>query len=296
MTSTGGLDHARPITEVGLLLGRLFVKPKTLLSEIDDALMANEFQPFAQPIFSLETGEVVGCEILVRWVRSDGRVVSPYHFINLVEESGRIVRLTNKLMMDALQALRPIFEQDSSFSVAFNISPSHFCGAGFVSEIRRLVDQSFLASGQVVLELTERQELPDLAAAAETIGALKQSGVCVAIDDVGTGHSGLSYLQKLSVNIVKVDKSFVDSIDTDRSARLVVEMLVRLARQLGMKTIAEGIEREEQLTWLRQIGIDEGQGYLVSPPLPMADFIAFARTTRNGRGVHASVGPANAAA
>jgi EAL domain-containing protein (putative c-di-GMP-specific phosphodiesterase class I) len=159
--------------------------------------------------------------------------------------------------------------------VAFNISPRHFLAPGFVDEITELVLQANVLPHQVVLELTERQELSDLVNAAELIERLHQCGIKVAIDDAGTGHSGLSYLQKLGAQVLKIDKLFVDAIASDFSARVIVEMLVRAARKLSIKTIAEGIEQPSQLSWLRDIGVDEGQGLLVCAALPVTDFMAF---------------------
>lgn len=135
----------------------------------------------------------------------------------------------------------------------------------------------------MVIELTEREELPNLEHAADVIAQLRELGFKVAIDDAGTGHSGLSYIHKLGVNTIKIDKFFVDSIGADRTALAVVEMLVRLARELGMSTVAEGIESNEQMAALEACGVDEGQGYVVSPPLPAGDFLGMLRD----RGEHA---------
>ncbi|MES1148984.1 MAG: EAL domain-containing protein, partial [Bradyrhizobium guangdongense] len=125
-----------------------------------------------------------------------------------------------------------------------------------------------------VLELTEREAFADLTCAAAAVKTLRDFGFRVAIDDVGIGHSGLSQIQKLGANILKIDKFFVDSICRDAAAVAVVDMVVRLARELKMTVVAEGIEQHAQLAALVACGVDEGQGYLVSPPLPVTEFIA----------------------
>jgi EAL domain-containing protein (putative c-di-GMP-specific phosphodiesterase class I) len=234
--------------------------------------VSGEFVPFAQPVFSLDTGAITGCEILARWVRRDGTIISPYRFIPLAEETGRIVPLTRRMVTDALSELRPLLSRDAALTVAFNISPSHFLSPEFVEEMCDLVHEAGVSARQIILEITERQELPDLAIAASLIARLGQCGFQVAIDDAGSGHSGLSYLQTLGVQIIKIDKLFVDAVESAYSARVIVEMLVRVAHELGMAVIAEGIERPEQLSWLREIGVDQGQGFLVSAPIPIHEF------------------------
>jgi len=250
----------------------VIVPRRTLLTEIDEALASGEFTPFAQPIFSLATGAVTGCEIVARWVRGDGSVIAPARFINLAEETGRIVPLTRRLMQEALSALRPLMARHATFTVAFNISSGHFLSAGFLEEVLGLVGQANVEARHVVLEITERQTLSDLTRGARLIEQLARSGFRVAIDDAGTGHNGLAYLQALGAHILKIDKFFVEAIDSEGPAWIIVEMLANAALRLGMTTIPEGIERPEQLSWLRQLGVDEGQGFIVSPALPLGDF------------------------
>lgn len=257
----------------GVLLAGAVVRRTDPVSEIDRALAGNEFKPFLQPIVSLKTGEIVGCEVLARWVKADGSVETPLRFIRQAEDSGRIVPLTHQLVSEALEQMRSWMNLKTHFKVAFNVFPGHLMSAGFVSEIVTLVDAAGVGRGQVVIELTERQELADLKAAAERIAELRDLGFRIAIDDAGTGHSGLSYLQRLGVNIVKIDKLFVDSIEFDHSARVIVDMLVRVAGELGMTTVAEGVERAEQVAALKACGVDEIQGFLVSPALPSFDFL-----------------------
>jgi sensor c-di-GMP phosphodiesterase-like protein len=136
-----------------------------------------------------------------------------------------------------------------------------------------------VSARQIVLEITERDELQDLAKAAAIVKELRELGFNVAIDDVGVGHSGLSHLKALGASTMKIDKFFVDTIK-DESTLHIVETLVRLAKDLQMSVVAEGIETEQQMQSLRACGVEEGQGYLVAPPLPAAKFIELVEVRR----------------
>jgi sensor c-di-GMP phosphodiesterase-like protein len=257
----------------GLVLARMLTRPPDPVTALDRALAAGEFQPYLQPIFRLDTGAIVGCEALARWLRDDGSVVPPAQFIPLAEASGRIVPMTWQIIARALEELRPLLKQDKTFRVGFNIVPEHLLTPGFVAALRKRVAEARVSPRQVLLELTERQSICDLDAAARVVAELREAGFRVAIDDAGTGHNGLSYVQKLGVGTIKIDKFFVDSITHDLAARTVVEMLVRLARELGMTTVAEGVETVQQIAALAACGVDEGQGYVVSPPVPARSFL-----------------------
>jgi sensor c-di-GMP phosphodiesterase-like protein len=257
----------------GLAARTLFREPHPVAA-IDKALSGHEFVPYFQPIFSLQDGKMTGCEVLARWIRADGTIVPPHQFIPLAEQTGRIVPLTWQLVDEALLQMRPYLRRNKNFCLAFNIGASHLLQPGFTEDLRRHVSGAKVGSRNVVIELTEREELPDLGKARELISGLQERGYKVALDDAGTGHSGLSYVQKLGADVIKIDKLFVDSVLTERSARVLVELLVNLARELGMTTVAEGIETREQADLLRELGVDRGQGFLVSPPVNGAQFQA----------------------
>lgn len=273
----------------GLLLAQLIRRDEPT-AEIERALAADEFVPYLQPIFNLNTGAIVGCEALARWQRSDGTVLPPARFIARIENSGLIAPLTWQIIRATLTSLQPLMKHDKTFKVSFNVDPQHFLADGFVDDLRRVVSNATVASRQIVLELTERHELPDLAAAGETVKRLREYGFRIALDDVGIGHNGLHHIQGLQVQTLKVDKFFVDSIDRDTTATVVVGMLVRLARELNMTLVAEGIETEAQMAALIACGVEEGQGYLVSPPLAVPAFLAFVEQYAAARGQTAADG------
>jgi sensor c-di-GMP phosphodiesterase-like protein len=193
-------------------------------------------------------------------------------FIPLAEQSGRIRAMTWQILSIALKELNAHLRQHKDFKLSFNVVPSHLLSEDFVDQLRRIVSDAKVSARQIVLEITERDELQDLAKAAAIVKELRELGFKVAIDDVGVGHSGLSHLKALGANTMKIDKFFVDTIK-DESTLHIVETLVRLAKDLQMSVVAEGIETEQQMQSLLACGVQEGQGYLVAPPLPTAKFI-----------------------
>lgn len=258
----------------GLLVARLLGRRLDAAQSLDVAIGRREFRPYYQPIFSLNDYRILGCEILMRWVLADGRVLPPSAFIPLAESTGRIEIMTWQMLRIALAELRGVTASDGEFKISFNVVPRHFLSTTFEAELKQVVRQSGTAPGQLVLELTERDELSDLERARQTIQALQEGGFRFALDDVGVGHSGLSHIQSLRPDTLKIDKFFVDGLGADMAANVVVDMLVRLARELGMSVVAEGVETAMQVAALTTCGVGQGQGYLVSPPVPLPAFIA----------------------
>lgn len=257
---------------VALLLARQLLRPKSPIAEIDRALAAGEFRPFLQPIFRLDTGRIVGAEMLARWVKPNGEIIPPFRFIKLAEESGRIEAMTWQLLNSALTELQPLMSADKRFTMSINVTPHHFMQPGFADELRRRVRLAGVAYRQICVELTEREPIADLATAARVVSTLQGYGFKLALDDVGIGHSGLSHLQGLGANTIKIDKFFVDTVGRDATANSIIQMLVRLAHELGMDLVAEGIESPEQTAALIECGVERGQGYVVSPPVAIARF------------------------
>lgn len=260
---------------LGLAFGVLLTRPLRAegpVADLDRALARGEFRPFFQPTFHLTTGAILGCEMLARWVRVDGSVVPPMKFIPLAEQSGRIRAMTWQILAIALKELNTHLRQNKDFKLSFNVVPSHLLSDGFIEQLRKIVSDAKVSTRQIVLEITERDELQDLGRAAAIVKELRELGFKVAIDDVGVGHSGLSHLKALGANTMKIDKFFVDSIKDDSTLH-IVETLVRLAKDLQMSVVAEGIETEQQMQSLLACGVVEGQGYLVAPPLPCVKFL-----------------------
>jgi sensor c-di-GMP phosphodiesterase-like protein len=243
------------------------------VTELQHAIRNEEFVPYYQPIVDLATARIVSAEVLVRWRKPDGTLVPPVQFIPLAESSGLIVELTRALMRRVCVEAGAAIGAQPNFRVGFNLSAQHFLDETIVDDVRAIFGASPIAVSQLLLEVTERQPLENLTMARRVIAALQGIGASVGLDDVGTGHSGLSYMLKLGVDFIKIDKIFVDAIGTERYSTTIIETLVTLARDMHMEIIAEGVETFEQVQHLRERGIRKAQGYVFAPPLPGTSFI-----------------------
>jgi sensor c-di-GMP phosphodiesterase-like protein len=243
------------------------------LAEIERALAANEFVPYFQPIVDITSARLLGAEVLVRWRKSDGSVTPPGAFIPLLEQSGLIMTMTRQLMRRVCEEAGPAYAARPHLTVSFNVTAQHFARDALVAEIQDIFAQAPIRLSQVVLELTERQPLANITATRRVIAALQGMGCRIALDDVGTGHSGLSSILKLGVDIIKIDKLFVDSLGNEQNSATIIETLVDLARNMRMHVIAEGVEDFHQVGELRARGISAAQGFLFAPPLPTSSFL-----------------------
>jgi sensor c-di-GMP phosphodiesterase-like protein len=247
--------------------------PGNPITEMQRALKAGEFVPFYQPIVDIGSGKLLGAEVLVRWNKSDGSFELPGSFIPLAESSGLILDLTRDLMRRVCAEAGEIIGRRPDMKISFNFAGKLFGDEGIVKEVRSIFSDSPIRFSQVVLEVTERDPIEDLTGARQIIAKLQGLGVRIAMDDVGTGHSGLSYMLKLGVDIIKIDKMFVDAIGTDRNSTTIVETLIDLAHNMRMDVVAEGVETFEQVAHLRDLGVRMAQGYVFAPPLPGSSFL-----------------------
>jgi sensor c-di-GMP phosphodiesterase-like protein len=243
-------------------------------SALGQALDAGDIVPFFQPIVDLRTGRLRAAEVLARWRRPNGSVVMPHEFIPVAERSGQIFELTRILMRRARDEVGNAFGVRPNLRLSFNLCAAHFTDAAIVGDVKQIFTGSQIAFKQLVFEVTEREPLPDLVEARRVISCLQGLGCKVAIDDYGTGHGGMSYLLKLGVDCIKIDKMFVEAISTERYSQTIIETLVDLARNMRMEIIAEGVETFEQVEFLRGKGIGIAQGFLFAPPLPASSFLA----------------------
>ena len=178
-----------------------------------------------------------------------------------------------ELMRKVREEVGAAFEHRPYLRVAFNLAALHFLDETIVKDVREIFKNSPIKLEQIVLEVTERQPLESLTKTRRVIAALQGLGVKIAIDDVGTGHSGLSYMLKLGVDIIKIDKMFVDSIGIDRNSTAIVETLIDLSNNMRMEIVAEGVENFEQVIHLRNLGIRAAQGDVFAPALPCSAFL-----------------------
>jgi EAL domain-containing protein (putative c-di-GMP-specific phosphodiesterase class I) len=200
-------------------------------------------------------------------------LVLPGSFIPLAESSGLILEMTRDLMRKVCVEAGSAIGCRPALKISFNFAGQLFKNESIVKDVRSIFSGSLIKLSQVVLELTERDPIENFTETRQIIAALQGLGVRIAIDDVGTGHSGLSYMLKLGVDIIKIDKMFVDAIGTDRNSTTIVETLVDLAHNMRMDVVAEGVENFEQVMHLRDLGIRSAQGYVFAPPLPGSAFL-----------------------
>ena len=266
---TGGI--ALVILLFALLLAKR--EPPDSNAEMARAIRDDEFVPYYQPIVDLQSGRLLGAEVLVRWRAPDGTMIEPGAFVLLLESSGLVLEFTRKLMRRVRKELADAVGQRPHMAIAFNVAPRHFDDALILHDVATIFDGSGIRLSQLVLELTERHEVADLTNMRRTIAALQRVGCKVAIDDVGTGHSGLSYILKLGVDIIKMDKMFVEAIGSEGHSKAIIETLIDLAKNMRMEIIAEGVETFDQVTYLRERGIGAAQGYVFAPALPAGTFL-----------------------
>mgnify|MGYP001251438452 CR=1 FL=1 len=237
------------------------------------ALERGEFIVYYQPLVDLQSGRIIGMEALLRWVHPDWGMMSPGEFIPVAEETGLIVPIGNWVLKQA--CLQNYQWQKAGFpplSVSVNISANMFQQSDFLAQVEQALEVTGLPPNLLCLEITETVAMQNVSYITEGMSKLKELGVQIAIDDFGTGYSSLSYLKRFRVNTLKIDKSFIRELTTDEDNAAIVTALIAMSQQLKIKTLAEGVETEEQLDFLRKRGCDGIQGYIFSAPLPPDEF------------------------
>ncbi len=247
-----------------------------LSAALKEALANDQFHLVYQPQLSLSDNTMVGAEALLRWEHPEWGTVSPAEFIPLAEQNGLIVQIGEWVLQQvALQQKQWISKGLPEIIVAINISALQFHQQNLVERISQIVEEAGVSPGNIEIELTEAVALKDPEVAGKTIDALSQQGFKVSIDDFGTGYSSMSYLKKFAVNKLKIDQSFIKDIVTDIDDQAIVTAIIQMAHSLHKTTIAEGVETQEQLDFLRDKGCEEIQGYWYSRPLVTEQFEAF---------------------
>jgi EAL domain-containing protein (putative c-di-GMP-specific phosphodiesterase class I)/FixJ family two-component response regulator/GGDEF domain-containing protein len=245
------------------------------------AISRQEFELYYQPQVDLISGRMVGAEALLRWQRPNIGLVEPGEFIPLLEETGLINPVGEWVLFEACTACRRWQEQGlPPVRIAVNLSGRQFRTVDIEALVRRVLQETGLDPHWLELEVTENIILPNAARIIRTLRDLKAIGVSQALDDFGTGYSSLSYLQRLPVQRLKVDRSFVANITSNPSDAAIVRAVVSMAHSLGIRVIAEGAETAAQLGYLRGLSCDEMQGYHFSPPMKESDFFALLRDSR----------------
>ena len=246
-------------------------------AELRRAIERGELVPHYQPIVDLTTSRIVGVEALARWQHPARGLLTPAAFIAVAEEAGLLGEI-GRIVVDEACADLARWQREGAvpagFTMSVNVAPQQLLGEGMVGELQAIVARSGLEPDRLVVEVTEGAMVHDTDEVLAVLTALRSLGVRVAIDDFGTGYSSLAYLQKLPVDILKVDKSFVDGIDGDAEQSALPHAIIRLAQTLHLTAVAEGVERPTQAERLRRLGCERAQGFLFSPPVPAASLPA----------------------
>jgi diguanylate cyclase (GGDEF)-like protein len=240
------------------------------------AIESDEFVLYYQPQIDFGSGEVVGAEALIRWQQPDLGLVQPLEFIPLAEDTGLIVDIGAWAMHQAC-AQADSWRQSGfgDLRIAVNVSARQVQQKGFFETVVRVLDETGLSSDCLELELTETSIMENAESAVALLTDIRRLGVKIAIDDFGTGYSSLSYLKRLPIDILKLDRSFVNGATSDPDDAALVMAIITLAHNLRLKVIAEGVETEEHLRFLRLLRCDAGQGYLFGKPMTAEHFHAF---------------------
>lgn len=253
----------------------------TLDSELRHAIQRDELRLYYQPVVSLADGAIVGAEALVRWQHPKRGLIGPVEFIAAAEESGLVVELGQWVLTEAArQVAQWRAEGHDGFYVAVNVSGRQIAHGTLQRQVRHALDASGAHPSWIEIEITEHSLVEDLQANLDSLENLREMGMRMAIDDFGTGLSSLSYLKRLPLNKLKIDRSFVRELPERRDDVAIATAVISMARALGLMVVAEGVETPEQQAALRGMACDYAQGYLFSRPLPAHDMALLLAQTR----------------
>ncbi|RUT32830.1 EAL domain-containing protein [Arsenicitalea aurantiaca] len=255
--------------------------------DLERAIVAGELKPYYQPVINLRTGELAGCEVLCRWEKRSGEVVPPGAFIDYAEVTGLAIPMTLSLMQQVRTDLSDLCTEVPGLKISINLFEGHFRDSTIVEDVQAIFGGSPINYRQLVFEITERRPLGNSLQANSVISGLHALGARLAMDDAGTGHSNLAYIETLGVDVIKIDRVFVDMIKPGATQVPILDGLIAMARDLGTEIVAEGVETEAQALYLRARGVVMAQGYLFAPALKVNSFRELARAlhARHGQNV-----------
>lgn len=266
----------------GLVVAIIFWASRRRLSplgELRTAAARHEFIVYYQPLIELKTGACVGAEALIRWRRPDGTIIRPDFFIPLAEENGLIKIITDQVVQIVINDFSSLLIEDRKLHIAINITADDLKTGRILQVIETALSGTDVERKQIWFEVTER-EFMDIHSAQQTIAKAHELGYSVAIDDFGTGYSTLSYLQELSLDVLKIDKIFVRSLNIDSTTSIVASEIIKIAKTLKMKIVAEGVETQAQANYLLNHGVEYGQGWLFAKAMPINEFIDFYKSNK----------------
>ncbi len=249
----------------------LLVKRAEIEQSLRQAVKNDDIVPHYQPLVDLNTGEIKGFEALARWTDPTGELVPPSIFIEIAEESGLIITLTENLLRKACVDAK---KWPQGLRLSFNISPTQLNDKLLGLRILNILGETGWSPARLEIEITESTLISDTDCAIKILQDLHDAGVSIAIDDFGTGYSSLSQLAQFNFDKIKIDRSFVCQLEKDEKSKNVVKAMLSLGKGLGISTLAEGIEKESELETLKELGCDMGQGYLFGKPQSAEDVMS----------------------
>lgn len=250
------------------------------------ALENNEFVLHYQPVIDLKSGAIIGAEALLRWPNVHGTWLSPEEFIPISEKCGLIVPLSEWVLSEActqLQAWREMGHGLSDFTMAVNLSPRHFATAGLATMVSGLIEQAEIDPGRLQLEITDRVLTNMSESTVANFEGLKRIGIKFSLDDFGTGYSSLGYLRSFPIDMLKINRTFIQDLPNSADNLAIVTTIIALAKSLGLAVVAKGVETRAQLTSLEQLGCHYAQGFLFSRPLSADEFLSLVLEQRDMR-------------
>lgn len=256
---------------------RQFIQKLNMQAKLSAAIMHNDFYLMYQPQFDIKTGDLRGFEALLRWHDKELGDIGPATFIPIAEETGMILEIGDWVLNTVFSTLKN-WQQNYSFDgvISVNISPMQLKQPNFIEIIRNLLIKYNLNPGSVEIEITEGIMIDNMEEAVDKLGILKNMGLRISLDDFGTGYSSLSYLQMLPLNTLKIDKSFINGITEKNGVQAnITNSIITMVTKMGLKTIAEGVEKTEQLELLKDFNCHIVQGYLRGKPMPEMNCAAY---------------------
>lgn len=249
-----------------------FLHAVEIENRLKEAVHENNFMLYFQPQYYSESKELRGVEVLLRWRDNDGRIISPATFIPIAEKNGTIIPIGQWVVEESIKTYAGWKAQYGiHFVLSINISALQYNEEDFVETLISTINRYHVEPGEIELEITESVLIDDFESVIEKLKSLRDYGIKISLDDFGTGFSSLSYLKQLPINTLKIDKSFIDTVMQDSATRVITESLINMVKALGLESIAEGVEEEQQYKYLHAIGCDMIQGYLLGKPMPPED-------------------------
>jgi diguanylate cyclase (GGDEF)-like protein/PAS domain S-box-containing protein len=250
-----------------------------ILASLRKAIDKGEFRLVYQPRMSLSDGRITGVEALIRWHSTELGDISPMTFIPLAEESGLIIPIGEWVLQEACQTLKRWRNHNlMDLSMAVNVSAIQLLRGNLKQSVKRTLEETGIPANRLELEITESMVMENAEQSTKLLNEIRDLGVSLAIDDFGTGYSSLVYLKRLPINTLKIDKAFVGDLVDDPDDEAITATIISMSHSLGLNVIAEGVENEQQLRYLREQGCDEIQGYWLSPPIDGHRCLAFIRS------------------